>query len=129
MTAKRDAECSTRYLSGMRAHYKRSKRRIGADWLRLYLSPVFERGRCTEPPPGMSEVVWAQKWTAPTTTEEVREAMRICRDECSALEDCRVLVMLAGEKPVGVVQAGQAYRLRVGGPRKKQQTPTKEDVA
>jgi hypothetical protein len=131
MIQKGDGMYSERYRSHMRAHYKRSKHRIGAAWLRLYLSPVFERGRCADAPPGVSEVAWKAKWTAPASSAEVREAVRMCKEECPALMECRALITLAGEVPTGVVQAGVAYRLRTGGPRAKKttQVAVENDVA
>lgn len=115
------------YLPLMRAHYKRSKHSIGVHWLRLWLSPIFERASCTNPPAQAPGDIWARKWTDPQTTAEAREALRLCREECPALSDCTILteLLMPDDPPRGVIQAGVSFGVKVG-PRKPR---TNRDLA
>jgi len=121
-----------RYLSHVRAHYKRSKHLISIDWFRLYLSSAFEDAACTNAPEGVDPDVWGRLWTAPESPTQTRASMDRCLNDCPALPQCRVLVSL-GAAPRGVVQAGHAYGMRVSGGRRRvpsEATPeTTEDEA
>lgn len=86
------------------------------DWFRLWLSPAFEEAACANPPQGVDPDTWGRHWTAPETPAETRDAVDRCITDCPALTQCRVLVSL-GSAPRGVVQAGHAYGLRMGGRR------------
>jgi hypothetical protein len=102
----------------MRAHYKRSKHLIGTAWFRLWISPAFEEATCGNAPAGEDPVLWSRQWTSPETPSVTRDALDKCNQECPVLEECRALVDL-GEKPKSVVQAGQAYGLRVAAAKKQ----------
>jgi len=102
----------------MRAHYKRSKHQIGMAWFRLWISPAFEEAVCGNAPAGEDPAAWSRQWTSPETPTVTRDALDRCNDECPVLAECRALVDL-GETPRSVVQAGQAYGLRVGAAKKK----------
>ncbi len=111
----------------MRAHYKRSKHQITVAWFRLWLSPAFERATCVPTPDTADPDGWSRQWTAPATPTDARTAMNLCLETCPVLTECRALVSL-GEMPRGVVQAGKAYGLRVGGTRKKVASAPTDDT-
>lgn len=111
----------------MRAHYKRSKHQITVAWFRLWLSPAFERATCVPTPEISDPDGWSRQWTNPATPDVARTAMNLCLESCPVLTECRALVSL-GEVPRGVVQAGKAYGLRVGGKRKKVTSGTTDDM-
>lgn len=112
----------------VRAHHKKAKQQISPAWFRMWLSPVWERATCTNPPEGVDAETWGRRWTHPETSAMARSAKKACLEECPVLMECRAFVSL-GPLPDGVIQAGRSFRIRI--PRHTDEVasePTPDDV-